>query len=262
MSKLRALVRKPSPKMAQGEITRIRRSNDVDYAKGIAQWENYVKTLEEIGWETVIVDSVEDAPDQVFIEDTMFVYEDLAVISHPGVESRRGEMTAAERAVRNCGYRVKHIVSPGTIDGGDVLKFGGKVWVGLTEDGRTNEDGVEQLREHISEFDVEVIPVSCSKLLHLKSGITAIYDGTVIGYLPTTDDPEVWEKFLPVPEFLGSQVLLMENNTILMSAAAPKTKQLLEDLGYKVVAVDISEFEKMEGSVTCMSVRLRGHVEA
>lgn len=258
---MRALVRKPSPQMAEGEITHIQRSTDVSYEKALGQWKNYVKTINELGWETILVDPVDGCPDQVFIEDTMFVYEDLAIMTHPGVEVRRPEIEAAERAVKAAGYRIAHIEAPGTVDGGDILKFGGKVWVGLTPRGRTNEEGVRQLAELLKEFGAEVIPVVCSHVLHLKSGMTALYDGTVIGYEPKVDDPSVWEKFMAVPEFIGTQVIIMENNKIIMSAAAPQTAQILRDKGYDVVTVDISEFEKMEGSVTCMSVRLRGHVE-
>lgn len=254
--KLRALVRRPSPKMAEGEITHITRQ-EVSYPKALAQWENYVATLNELGWETIEVPAVTDCPDQVFIEDTMFVYRDLAVITRIGAEVRRPEVEAAAKTIADCGYRLAHIEDPGCLDGGDILKFGNQIWVGLTPNGRSNTAGVQQLSKHLKEFDLTVTPVVCSKILHLKSGITALYDGTIIGYPDKVDNPKIWNNFLPVPEFLGSQVLLLENNTILISASAPKTKALLEKRGYQVVAVDISEFEKMEGSVTCMSVRLR-----
>jgi dimethylargininase len=94
-------------------------------------------------------------------------------------------------------------------------------------------------------------------VLHLKSAVTALPDGTVVGYPPLVDDPATWEAFLPVPEEPGSHVVLLGGETVLMSTSAPRTRELFEARGLRVVATDISEFEKLEGCVTCLSVRLR-----
>jgi dimethylargininase len=95
-------------------------------------------------------------------------------------------------------------------------------------------------------------------VLHLKSAVTALPDGTVIGFEPLVDDAAVWERFLPVPEEPGAHVVLLGGDAVLMSASAPRTRELLEARGLRPVTVDISEFEKLEGCVTCLSVRLRG----
>jgi dimethylargininase len=100
--------------------------------------------------------------------------------------------------------------------------------------------------------------VPVSRVLHLKSAVTALPDGTVVGFEPLVDDPATWEAFLPVPEEAGSHVVLLDETTVLMSTSAPRTQALLEARGLRVVAVDIGEFEKLEGCVTCLSVRLRG----
>ena len=94
-------------------------------------------------------------------------------------------------------------------------------------------------------------------MLHLKSAVTALPDGTVIGYPPVVDDPRIYPRFLAVPEEPGSHVVLLGGDQLLMSAAAPRTADLLTDLGYRPVPVDISEYEKLEGCVTCLSVRMR-----
>ena len=260
MTRKLALVRRPSHKMADGIVTHIEKSA-VSYDLGLRQWEGYVKALNDNGWETVEVEPAPDCPDSVFIEAPVFVYGDLAIITRSGAPERRAEVAGVEKAVRDAGYRVAYIKEPGTVDGGDILKFDGKVWVGQTPGGRTNEEGVRQLAEYLKEFDAEVIPVEMTKVLHLKSGVTALYDGTVVGYKPLVDDPTVWDKFMEVPEEPGSHVVLLEDNKILMSAAAPKSKELFESMGYEVVAVDIGEYEKLEGCVTCLSVRLRGDVD-
>ncbi|GGR42092.1 dimethylargininase [Nocardioides luteus] len=252
---MHALVRRPSPRLADGLITHIERSAvDVDLAR--EQWATYVEAMRSTGWTTHEVDPLEDCPDSVFVEDTMVVFDDLAVISRPGAAERRPEITAAEEAVRERGYRIAHIEAPGTLDGGDVLKHDRTVWVG--EGGRTNAEGITQLRALLEPLGAEVIAVPTSKVLHLKSAVTALPDGTVIGYEPLVDDPSVWgARFLPVPEEPGSHVVVLDERTLLMSSAAPRSRAMFEERGYTVVAVDISEFEKLEGCVTCLSVRLR-----
>jgi dimethylargininase len=252
-----ALIRRPSPRLAEGLVTHIERSDDVDAELAQRQWDGYVAALHAEGWTTHEVSPAPDSPDSVFVEDTMVVYEDLAIMSRPGADQRWAEVPAAEDAVRAQGYRVVRIEAPGTLDGGDVLKHGGTVWVGMG--GRTNEEGVAQLRAHLQPLGVNVVAVPLTKALHLKSAVTALPDGTVIGYEPVVDDRGVWgEKFLAVPEEAGAHVVLLDNDVLLMSTAAPHTAKAFERRGYRVVAVDISEFEKLEGCVTCLSVRLRG----
>jgi dimethylargininase len=136
-----------------------------------------------------------------------------------------------------------------------VLKHGRTVWVGVG--GRTNEAAVEQLRGLLAAEGAEVVAVPVSKVLHLKSAVTALPDGTVVGYEPLVDDPAVWPTFLPVPEEGGSHVVVLDDSTVLMAASAPRSRELFEARGLRTVVVDISEFEKLEGCVTCLSVRLR-----
>lgn len=255
METKKAFVRRPATTLADGIVTHIDRE-PVDLELARSQWAGYVKALQDHGWATIEVPAADDCPDSVFIEDTMLVYGDLAVIMSPGADSRKPEIAGAEKSAREAGYRIARIEEPGTMDGGDILKFGGTVWVGMG--GRSNQEGVDQLAELLAPLGATVVGVPLTKVLHLKSAVTALPDGTVIGYEPLVDDPSVWQKFMPVPEEAGSHVVLLDGNTLLMAASAPKTIRLLQDKGYHVVAVDISEYEKLEGCVTCLSVRLRG----
>lgn len=250
----RALVRRPSPRLAEGEITHIERT-PVDADLAVRQWEGYVAALQGAGWEAIEVPSAEHCPDSAFVEDTVVMYGDLAVIARPGADSRKPEVDGAESTLRGLGYRVERITGPGTLDGGDVLKHDGTVWVGLG--GRTNRAGLDQLAALLTPMGARVVGVPLTKVLHLKSAVTALPDGTIVGYEPLVDDPSVWERFLPVPEEPGSHVVLLDGDTVLMSTAAPRTAAMYADRGLRVVAVDISEFEKLEGCVTCLSVRLR-----
>ncbi len=248
----RALVRRPSPLLASGLLTHIdRRPPDVELA--MRQWEDYVGAFEALGWEVVEVRTAPACPDSVFVEDTMVVWGDLAVIANPGAPERQPEVAAAEATITQLGFRIERIASPATLDGGDVLKIGNRMYVGVG--GRTTPSACDQLA---TLFDVKVIAVPIAKALHLKSALTALPDGTVIGYPPVVDDSRVFDNFLSVPEEPGSHVVVIDEQTVLMAASAPQTAKLLEQRGLTVVAVEISEFEKLEGCVTCLSVRLRG----
>ncbi len=249
-----ALVRLPAANLAEGQLTHIARSA-IDAEKADEQWDNYVAALMENGWDTVEVPVAPEAPDSVFVEDAVVVFGNTAVLTSPGHESRRGEIAGVEDTVREIGLRAARIELPGTLDGGDVLKVGSTVYVG--RGGRTNAEGIRQLRGIVAPLGYNVIAVPVTKVLHLKSGVTALPDGTVIGYPPLVDNPELFDRFLAVPEETGVAVVVLDDNTVLMSASAPKSAELIADLGYRVVAVDISEFEKLEGCVTCLSVRIR-----
>jgi len=249
-----ALVRRPSSRLAEGIVTHIeRRSVDVDLA--FRQWQAYVDTLVAAEWDVVEVPPVDDCPDSAFVEDTMVVFRDVAVIAAPGAEARRGEIVAAEAAITALGYRIDRIRPPGTLDGGDVLKVGDTIYVG--RGGRTNTDGIHQLRAILEPLGAQVVAVPLTKALHLKSAVTALPDGTVIGWEPIVDEPSLFPRFLAAPEESGAHVVLLGDQRLLMSSSCPASAARYRELGYEPVVVDISEYEKLEGCVTCLSVRLR-----
>jgi dimethylargininase len=147
------------------------------------------------------------------------------------------------------------IEAPGTLDGGDVLKVGSDVYVG--QGGRTNPDGIRQLRRLIEPYGFTVVAVPVTKVLHLKSAVTALPDGTVIGFDPLVDDTRIFPRYRSMPEESGAHVVVLDQDTVLMAADCPRSAALVQSLGYDVVPVDIGEFQKLEGCVTCLSVRVR-----
>lgn len=227
---------------------------DVDLA--VRQWEGYVDALSRHGWDIVEVEPADDCPDAVFVEDVVVVFDDLAVVTRPGADSRMAETIGAESAVSGLGLEIHRIEAPGTLDGGDVLKVGRDVYVGIG--GRTNPHAVAQLAVVLSPRGWLVRPVPVHRVLHLKSAVTALPDGTIVGDADLVDDPSAFEPFRPVPEPAGAHVVVLADDRVLMAAGAPETAATFRALGYDVVTVDISEFEKLEGCVTCLSVRLRG----
>jgi len=251
-----ALVRRPSPRLADGIVTHIARSEAVDPELALRQWREYVDVLRRRDWSVVEAPPVDDCPDGVFIEDQVVVYGDVAVLCRSGSPGRRAERAGIPTVLEEQGYRIVTMEEPATLDGGDVLKHGRTIWVGIG--GRTNDAGVDALRAALTGQRVEVLPVPVTTVLHLKSAVTALPDGSIIGHPPLVDDPAVWARFVAVPEEAGAHVVLLGGMSLLLSAAAPRTASLLEARGHDVTTVDISEFEKVEGCVTCLSVRLRG----
>ena len=167
------------------------------------------------GWETIEVPAAPDQPDSVFVEDVMVWWQGTAVVTFPGAVQRRGELLGAEAALRDLGADVVHIEPPDTLDGGDVLKVGERFYVGVG--GRSSRGACDQLAALLR---VEVIPVPTSKVLHLKSAVTALPDGTAVGYLPLVDDATLFETFLAVPE-PGAEVVVIDDQTVLMATSAP-----------------------------------------
>ncbi|HWJ63094.1 MAG TPA: N(G),N(G)-dimethylarginine dimethylaminohydrolase [Acidimicrobiales bacterium] len=251
---MRALVRRPGPLMAEGLVTHIDRI-PVDEVHAHEQWHVYVAAMEAYGWETIEVPAADDCPDAVFVEDTVIMWHNVAVITRPGADSRKPEVVEVEKVLAGLGCSLNRIEAPGTLDGGDVLKVGDTVFVG--RGGRTNGEGIRQLRSILAPLGATVVAVPVTKVLHLKSAVTALPDGTVIGYLPLVDDPSVFPRFLAVPEESGAHVVDLGAGRLLMASDAPQSAAMFTELGYEPVIIDIGEFEKLEGCVTCLSVRLR-----
>ena len=248
-----ALVRRPAATLTDGIVTFIERQ-PLDLGLADEQWRAYVAALEAHGWPTVEVDPEDDLPDSVFVEDAVVMFGDLAVITNPAKPSRNPETAGAERAVRELGFEPVAITA-GTLDGGDVLKVGTRVYAGIT--GTTTVGAIDQLRTILEPRGWQVVAVPVTRALHLKSAVTALPDGTVVGYGPVVDDPSVFERYLEMPEEPGAHVVVLDDHTVLMSSEAPRSAQILRDRGFDIVTVAISEFEKLEGCVTCLSVRVR-----
>jgi dimethylargininase len=249
-----AIVRRPSPRVSEGIVTHVERT-PVDPERALEQWKGYVAALREHGWRLEEVPPADDHPDGVFVEDAAVVLRGVAVLTRPGAEQRRGEVDSVAATLASVGLEPRRIIEPATLDGGDVMAVDDTVYVGLG--GRTNADGARQLGRALEPAGLTVVPVELTRVLHLKSAVTALPDGTVIGWPEALDDPSVFPRFLAAPEEAGAHVVRLGNGAVLMAAGAPRTAELLERRGLRPVAVDIGEFEKLEGCVTCLSVRVR-----
>jgi dimethylargininase len=242
-----ALVRAPSSRLAEGLLTHIERTPvDIDLAR--QQHDAYVHALESVGWQAIHVPAADDCPDSVFVEDAVVIRDGLAVITRPGAPERRPELAAVEATVRDIGLTVARIEPPGTLDGGDVLQTEDGVYVGLG--GRTNTDGIAQLGALLGR---RCVPVPLRGVLHLKSAATALPDGTVLA-LADAVDRRLFPRVVEAPEPSGAHVVPLGDDNVLIATTAPRTAAAIAGRGYRPVVVDISEFERLEGCVTCLNV--------
>ncbi|GAB3616300.1 hypothetical protein GCM10027416_08570 [Okibacterium endophyticum] len=219
-----------------------------------AQWDAYVTAFEANGWETTQAPFVEALSDSVFVADAAVVLETTAVIGRFGSDERRGEVDGVEETLRRQGLAIERIMSPGTLECRDVLVLGTTVLVGRSA--LTNAEGVRQLRVIAAAegYSVVVVPVSGGR--HLQSVATALPDGTVLTAAGLLDDVSAFGRVIEVPEPEGVSVVPLAVDRVLISSSAPATAAMLEDRGYSVVQVDISEFEKLGGNVSALSVRI------
>ncbi|MCO5565230.1 hypothetical protein L7F22_018903 [Adiantum nelumboides] len=272
----RLLLRSPPTSLAQGIVSHIQDQRDsVNYKKALEQWQAYRDVFQKNGWEISIVEQDDTLPDSVFVEDGIISIDNLQddkierpgllIFASPGNIAREGEIKGIQSTIKQSfsQHPNAEILKPGKLDGGDILKIPSKQLIYIGNSARTNVEGIRQFTALVQPlgWKVETIPVK--KALHLKSMLTALPDGTVIGYEPLLEDNSVFDNFIAMPEAEGVAVVHLNANStdtntpLLISASAPKSYKLLEDMGYKLIKVEVTEFEKLEGCVTCLSVRIR-----
>ena len=247
-----ALTREVSPNIGQCELTyKQRETIDVDIARD--QHNQYMECLADLGCRVHCLPAEPLLPDSVFVEDTCIVLDELAIITRPGAESRRAETSSVAKALE--AYRnLAFIEAPGTIDGGDVLRIGKTLYVGLSS--RSNRAGVEQLRNLLATYDYEVKGVPIRDCLHLKSAVTQVASSSLL-INQTRVDPDDLKpmKLIEVDpsEPSGANALLV-GDTVVYPLGFNRTRKRIEDAGIEVRVVDISELRKAEAGITCCSV--------
>ena len=247
-----AITRGVSPKIGNCELEYLARV-PIDIAKAVDQHRLYEQCLEELGAKVISLPPVPDLPDSVFVEDPAVVVDEIAVMTRMGVESRQGE--AESLALALSAYRpLRQIEAPGTLEGGDVIRVGRRLFVGLSH--RTNQEGARQVAAILERLGYEVKGVPVRGCLHLKSACCSLGDDAMLINREWVDAGAFSSfRLLDVPpdEPWAANVLPV-NGTVLRSAAFPSTGAILEREGYRTRALDISELAKAEGALTCSSL--------
>ena len=247
---LRALTRQVSSTFASCELTFLERQ-PIDVEKAIRQHRSYEACLTELGVDVISLPAAPSFPDGVFVEDPAIVLDEIAIITRPGAESRRGETDSIARALSP--YRsLRFIGEPATLEGGDVIRIGKALYVGVSK--RTNREGIAQLTEILDPFGYRIVPVEVSGCLHLKSGACWAGDNIILVNRQWIDaTPFHGAKIIDVAEPSAADVLPV-GNTLLIPSSFPRTAEVLEASGINVRAIDVSELQKAEAGVTCMSL--------
>jgi dimethylargininase len=228
------------------------RAPDVDKAR--AQHDRYQVLLGAAGYELVVLPADEAHPDCVFIEDTAVVLGPVAVITRPGAESRRGEVGPVAEALAGR-FELAPIVEPATLDGGDVMLLGDRVFVGRST--RSNDEGISQLSAIADRQGLTVVPVPVRGALHLKSAVLPVGHETVV-VTPGTVDEGLLSGVRIVHEarreLHAFSALPLATGDVLVTMSAPETARKLVDLGVSVIPIDVSEIQATDGGLTCMSI--------
>jgi dimethylargininase len=228
----------------------------IDVAAARRQHDAYRAVLIDAGYTVEVLPADEAHPDCPFIEDTAIVLDDTAVITRPGAPERRGEVGPVAAAL-GTRLAVATITEPGTLDGGDVMRMGNRVFVGRSA--RSNAEGIEQLSRFTTMLGLTQRPIYMAGALHLKSAVLPLDDSTLLLSIDHID-PEAFGDYRIVPMAPGegelASVLPLANGTVLTTVNTPGTIEALELAGYKVIPVDISQFQAADGGLTCLSILL------
>jgi dimethylargininase len=246
-------VRLPGRSMEAGLTTA--RLGPPDYRLALIQHARYVEALRECGLEVTILEADERYPDSVFIEDTAVLTPRCAVITNPGAASRRGEIARVAEAIQQHYATVERIRPPGTLEGGDVMMTDSEVYVGVSE--RTNASGARQLLAILEHYGIRGSMIPISSLLHLKSGANYLDNGHLVVCRQLSDYPDFprFHRLVVDTEDDYSANCVCIKDTVLVAAGYPKTQSAIERLGYRTVVLDVSEYRKLDGGLTCLSLR-------
>jgi dimethylargininase len=252
----RAIVRPPAPNFADGLTTVDLGVPDVP--KALDQFARYGEALERCGLTLTRLPADPRFPDSTFVEDAAILTPRGAVLTRPGALSREGEVAAIEAALLPLFPELVRIATPGTVDGGDICEAGDHFFIGLSE--RTNAEGARQLAEHLAGmgFTSEAVDIrGVAGILHLKSGIAAISERrlVVIDALATRPAFRGYELVRVDPSEGYAANCVQVNDAVLVAAGFPKFEASLRALGLETIALDMSEFEKMDGGLSCLSLR-------
>lgn len=248
---LTALTRPTGPELADCELTHIDRV-PIDIGRAIAQHDSYLAALRSRGVQVVELPRLPDHPDAVFVEDTALVLDEIAVMLRPGVESRRGEVESVAAVLAEY-RRCVPLEAPAALDGGDIVVLGRRILVGAGT--RSSAAGAGALEEAVGPYGYSVTMVRIGGVLHLKSAATAIDDTTLIHYPGYVDLDFLDVRLLAVPEDEphGANVVRV-GDALLANSSAPRTLEMLTALGWNVVPVEVGEFAKAEGAISCKGI--------
>jgi dimethylargininase len=249
----RALVRTPGKSLVDGLSTA--NLGKPAYHKALDQHKAYISALQECGLEVDVLPPQEEFPDACFIEDVALLTPQCAIITRPGAPTRRGERDGLHQILGQYYEFIETVQSPGTVEGGDILAVGSHYFLGLSS--RTNAEGAKQVIEILNQYQLSASTIQLQEMLHLKTGVAYLEQDTLLAWGELLfQDQFAPFNILPVPEAEGYAANCISiNGQVLVPAGFPRTAGMILEAGYAVREVDVSEFRKLDGGLSCLSLR-------
>ena len=248
-----AIVRRPGKSMVNGIGPGT--LGEVDYENALKQHDAYIEALKKTGVEVTVVEALEEFPDSCFVEDTAVLTGKFAILCNPGAESRNGEKLPMHETLKGFYENIELIQAPGTVDGGDVMMVGDHFYIGLSA--RTNREGADQFISYLEKYGYSGTAVEMDEMLHLKTGLAYLENNNLLIAGEFVENP-MFKDFnkvvIPEDESYAANCIWM-NGYILVPQGYPKTKAEIEKLGYEIIEVDTSEYKKLDGGLSCLSLR-------
>lgn len=249
----KAIVRTPSKSMVNGLSTA--KLGLPDYEIALKQHKEYINALIKCGLKVTVLPADEDYPDSTFVEDTALLTKKCAIITNPGASSRKGEVVEMKRELKRFYSHIEGIETPGTVEAGDIMMVGDHFYIGLSE--RTNDDGAAQMIALLNKYGYSGSAIFMSDMLHLKTGVAYLENNNLLAF----------GEFLTEDEFRNFNIIEIDedesyaanciwvNKYVIVPKGFPKTRNKIADAGYAIIELDVSEFRKLDGGLSCLSLR-------
>ena len=227
----------------------------VDYQKALLQHAEYINALEHCGVEVLVLPPDEDFPDSTFVEDVALLTPNCAIITNPGAPSRKGETVGIKKVLGDLYDNIEGISPPGTVEAGDIMMVRSHFYIGISE--RTNRNGAAQVIDILERYGLSGSTIELDKVLHLKTGLAYLERNNLVacGEFITLEEFQKYNMLvIPEDESYAANCIWV-NERVIVPLGFPKTRAIIQNAGYKIVEVDVSEFQKLDGGLSCLSLR-------
>jgi dimethylargininase len=249
----KAIVKTPCKNMANGISTA--NLGKPDYSLALKQHKNYIQAIKKCGLKVIVLDPDENFPDSTFIEDVCLITPKCAIITNPGAASRRDETIQISKTIKELDLPVENIQNPGTLDAGDIMMVKDHYFAGLSD--RTNIKGASQLNLILKKYGLTSSTISLKSVLHLKTGISYLENNNLLAFGEFLTHPLLSDFNImavdPDESYAANSVWI--NGNVLVPKGFPKTCKMIKNAGYQTIEVDVSEFRKLDGGLSCLSLR-------
>ena len=249
-----AIVRTPGRSIVEG-LSDSKTLGLPNYEQAIIQHQSYIDVLTKCGLDVLVLEPCEEYPDSTFVEDVALITPNCVIITRPGAPSRRGEVHEIEFVLKQKFNNIEAIEAPGTIEGGDIMMVGDHYYIGLSE--RTNIEGAKQMIQILTKYGMSGSTISLKNVLHLKTGLSYLEENNLVvcGEFIKDSSLEGYNRIeIPEKESYAANCIWV-NESVIIPLGYPTTKQRIKNAGYPVIETDVTEFQKLDGGLSCLSLR-------